>query len=328
MQYRKLGHSGLQLSLLSFGSWVSFHNQVDQQLAAKLMAYAYDKGINFFDNAEVYAHGKAEIIMGQVLKSMQWDRSSYLVSSKVFFGRGDKRPNMTGLSRKHIREACDEALIRMQLNYLDLFFAHRPDKNTPIEETVWAMNQLIHAGKILYWGTSEWSAQEIMEAHLWARQNHLIGPTMEQPQYNMLTRNKIEVEYSQIFKTVGLGTTIWSPLASGILTTKYLNNQIPEGSRMALPEYQWLKEKNLLPENLKIASQLNLLAQQLNTTLPKLAIAWCAQNPNVSTVILGATRLEQLEETIESLDALPLLTIEVNEQIENILNNKPATTPY
>lgn len=328
MQYRKLGHSGLQLSLLSFGSWVSFHNQVDQQLAAKLMAYAYDKGINFFDNAEVYAHGKAEIIMGQVLKSMQWDRSSYLVSSKVFFGRGDKRPNMTGLSRKHIREACDEALIRMQLNYLDLFFAHRPDKNTPIEETVWAMNQLIHAGKILYWGTSEWSAQEIMEAHLWARQNHLIGPTMEQPQYNMLTRNKIEVEYSQIFKTVGLGTTIWSPLASGILTTKYLNNQIPERSRMALPEYQWLKEKNLLPENLKIASQLNLLAQQLNTTLPKLAIAWCAQNPNVSTVILGATRLEQLEETIESLDALPLLTIEVNEQIENILNNKPATTPY
>lgn len=328
MQYRKLGHSGLQVSLLSFGSWVSFHNQVDQQLAAKLMAYAYDKGINFFDNAEVYAHGKAEIIMGQVLKSMQWDRSSYLVSSKVFFGRGDKRPNMTGLSRKHIREACDEALIRMQLNYLDLFFAHRPDKNTPIEETVWAMNQLIHAGKILYWGTSEWSAQEIMEAHLWARQNHLIGPTMEQPQYNMLTRNKIEVEYSQIFKTVGLGTTIWSPLASGILTTKYLNNQIPEGSRMALPEYQWLKEKNLLPENLKIASQLNLLAQQLNTTLPKLAIAWCAQNPNVSTVILGATRLEQLEETIESLDALPLLTKEVNEQIENILNNKPATTPY
>lgn len=328
MQYRKLGHSGLQVSLLSFGSWVSFHNQVDQQLAAKLMAYAYDKGINFFDNAEVYAHGKAEIIMGQVLKAMQWDRSSYLVSSKVFFGRGDKRPNMTGLSRKHIREACDEALIRMQLNYLDLFFAHRPDKNTPIEETVWAMNQLIHAGKILYWGTSEWSAQEIMEAHLWARQNHLIGPTMEQPQYNMLTRNKIEVEYSQIFKTVGLGTTIWSPLASGILTTKYLNNQIPEGSRMALPEYQWLKEKNLLPENLKIASQLNLLAQQLNTTLPKLAIAWCAQNPNVSTVILGATRLEQLEETIESLDALPLLTKEVNEQIENILNNNPATTPY
>jgi voltage-dependent potassium channel beta subunit len=328
MQYRKLGHSGLQVSLLSFGSWVSFHNQVDQQLAAKLMAFAYDKGINFFDNAEVYAHGKAETIMGHVLKSMLWDRSSYLVSSKVFFGRGDKRPNMTGLSRKHIREACDEALIRMQLDYLDLFFAHRPDKNTPIEETVWAMNHLIQAGKILYWGTSEWSAQEIMEAHLWARQNHLIGPTMEQPQYNMLTRNRIEVEYSQIYKTVGLGTTIWSPLASGILTTKYLNNQIPEGSRMALPEYQWLKEKNLLPENLKIASQLNLLAQQLNTTLPKLAIAWCAQNPNVSTVILGATRLEQLEETIESLDALPLLTKEVNERIENILNNKPATTPY
>lgn len=328
MQYRKLGHSGLQVSLLSFGSWVSFYNQVDQQLASKLMAFAYDQGVNFFDNAEIYANGKAETIMGQVLKTMQWDRSSYLVSSKVFFGRGDKRPNMTGLSRKHIREACDEALIRMQLSYLDLFFAHRPDKNTPIEETVWAMNQLIHSGKILYWGTSEWSAQEIMEAHMVAKQNHLQGPTMEQPQYNMLTRTKVELEFSQIYKTVGLGTTIWSPLASGILTSKYLNNQIPDGSRMALAEYQWLKEKNLTPENLKIASQLNILAQELNTSLPKLAIAWCAQNPHVSTVILGATRIEQLEETLKSLDLLPYLTQEVNAQIESILNNKPATTPY
>lgn len=328
MIYNYLGKSGIQVSALSLGSWVTFGNQISDKMASDLMHLAYEHGVNFFDNAEVYANGKSEIVMGKILKDSKWDRSSYLVSSKVFFGDGNKKPNQTGLNRKHIREACESALRRLQVDYLDMYLCHRPDKNTPMEEVVFTMNHLIAQGKIFYWGTSEWSAQEIMEAHLWARQNHLIGPTMEQPQYNMLTRNKIEVEYSQIFKTVGLGTTIWSPLASGILTTKYLNNQIPEGSRMALPEYQWLKEKNLLPENLKIASQLNLLAQQLNTTLPKLAIAWCAQNPNVSTVILGATRLEQLEETIESLDALPLLTKEVNEQIENILNNKPATTPY
>lgn len=328
MIYRKLGHSGLQVSLLSFGSWVTFANQVDEHSASELMSYAYDHGVNFFDNAEVYAHGKSEIIMGKVLKKMNWDRSSYLVSSKAFWGRGDKRPNMTGLNRKHLIEACHEALQRMQLEYLDLFFAHRPDKNTPIEETVWTMHQLIMQGKILYWGTSEWSAQEIMEAHMFARQNHLIGPTMEQPQYNMLTRTKVEVEFSQIYKTVGLGTTIWSPLASGILTDKYLDNTIPSNSRFALKEYEWLKEKNMTSANLNIAQKLNQLAQDLGTSLAKLAIAWCAQNPNVSSVILGATKSTQLKETLTSLDILPLLTHEVNEKIEHILNNKPQHPPY
>ncbi|MGB4969108.1 MAG: aldo/keto reductase, partial [Saprospiraceae bacterium] len=221
-----------------------------------------------------------------------------------------------------------EALRRLQVEYLDLFFAHRPDKKTPIEETVWAMHQLILQGKIFYWGTSEWSAQEIMEAHMIARQNHLIGPVMEQPQYNMLTRNKVEVEFSQIYKTVGLGTTIWSPLAAGILTSKYLDNEIPKNSRFALQEYHWLKEKNLIPENLKIAKQLHELSQSLGTSLAKLAIAWCAQNPNVSTVILGATSLEQLKETICSLDILPLFTEEINTKIELILNNKPIHPPY
>ncbi len=328
MLYRKLGHSGLQISLLSFGSWVTFKNQVDESLAIKLMSYAYDHGVNFFDNAEVYAHGESEIIMGKALKALNWDRSSYLISSKVYFGRGDKRPNMTGLSRKHIREACDEALNRLQLDYLDLFFAHRPDKNTPIEETVFAMNQLIQTGKILYWGTSEWSAQEIMEAHMWARQNHLLGPTMEQPQYNMLTRKKVEEEYSQIYKTVGLGTTIWSPLASGILSSKYLSGNIPEGSRLALTEYAWLKEKNFIDQNIQLAIKLNSLALELNTSLAKLAIAWCAQNTRVSSVILGATKLEQLQETLSSLDLLPLFTEELNNRIESILNNKPIHPPY
>ncbi len=328
MIYRKLGKSGLQISLLSFGSWVTFSNQVDEKLAEELMFYAYDQGVNFFDNAEVYAHGQSEVIMGKVLKKSKWDRSSYLVSSKAFWGRGDKRPNMTGLSRKHLTEACHEALSRLQVDYLDLFFAHRPDKNTPMEETVWTMHQLIMQGKVLYWGTSEWSAQEIMEAHMCAKENHLIGPVMEQPQYNMLTRHKVEVEFSQIYKTVGLGTTIWSPLASGILTDKYLDMKIPEGSRFALKDYAWLKEKNLTVSNLEIANKLNQLAKELNTTLAKLAIAWCARNENVSSVILGATKKEQLVETIASLHILPLLTSEVIDKIEFILNNKPSHPAY
>lgn len=328
MEYRFLGNSGIQVSLLSFGSWVSFATQIDEHKASELMSYAYDQGVNFFDNAEVYAHGASEIIMGKILAKKNWDRSSYLVSSKAYFGRGDKRPNMTGLSRKHLIEACNEALIRLQVDYLDLFYAHRPDKNTPMEETVWAMHQLILQGKILYWGTSEWSAQEIMEAHMIAKQNHLIGPTMEQPQYNMLTRAKIEVEYSQIYKTVGLGTTIWSPLFAGILTDKYLDHKIPENSRFNLAEYEWLKEKNLTESNLKIAVELNTFAKSLGTTLAKLAIAWCAQNPNVSTVILGATKLDQLKETLSALEILPLFNDELNNKIENILKNKPIHPLY
>ena len=211
MEYRRLGKTGVQVSLLSFGSWITFGNQISDDVAEELMVKAYDSGVNFFDNAEVYANGKSEIVMGKILKKYKWERSSYLVSSKVFFGDGGRKPNQTGLSRKHVLEACEAALKRLQVDYLDLYFCHRPDKNTPIEETVWAMNHLVQQGKILYWGTSEWSSQEIMEAHMAAQRLNLIGPVMEQPQYNMLHRDKVEVEFSNIYRTVGLGTTIWSP---------------------------------------------------------------------------------------------------------------------
>ncbi|MFK7806763.1 MAG: potassium channel beta subunit family protein [Saprospiraceae bacterium] len=322
MQYKRLGKSGLQVSALSLGSWLTFGKQIGDDVAEKLMHTAYDKGVNFFDNAEIYARGKSEIVMGKILKDSKWDRSSYLVSSKVFFGDGGKLPNQTGLNRKHIFEACEAALKRLQVEYLDLFFCHRPDKNTPIEETVWAMNHLIQQGKILYWGTSEWSAQEIMEAHMVARDLRLIGPTMEQPQYNMFERQKVEVDFSQIYKTVGLGTTIWSPLASGVLTNKYVD-KFPKKTRLSMEGLEWLKERSLTPERLNITRELNDLADDLNTSLAKLAIAWCAKNPNVSTVILGASKVQHLEETLESLDVIPLLTEEVTERIEGILDNKP-----
>lgn len=328
MEYRKLGKSGLHISALSFGSWVTFNKQVDELLAAELMEYCYDQGINFFDNAEVYANGHSEVIMGRVLKKLNWDRSSFLISSKAFFGRGDKRPNMTGLSRKHLIEACNEALARLQLNYIDLFFAHRPDKKTPMEEVVWTMHQLILQGKILYWGTSEWSAQEIMEAHMVARENHLIAPIVEQSQYNMLHRAKIEVEFNQIYNTVGLGTTIWSPLASGLLSGKYLENAIPENSRLSLTEYAWLKEKTLTPEYLETIRQLKEFIKDSGITLSQLSIAWCLQNPHVSSVILGATKLSQLKENLKSLDFLTFFTESNIEKLEAILKNKPKAPAY
>ena len=322
MQYRRLGKSGLQVSVLSLGSWLTFGMQIDDKTAESLMEKAYEQGVNFFDNAETYANGQSEVVMGKLLKKLNWDRSSYVVSSKVFFGDGRKKPNQTGLSRKHVFEACHDALRRLQVDYLDLFFCHRPDKNTPIEETVWAMNHLIQQGKILYWGTSEWSAQEIMEAHMVARENRLIGPVMEQPQYNMFHRDKVEVEYAQLYKTVGLGTTIWSPLASGVLTPKYLN-KFPEDTRMSLEGLGWLKDRALTPERLEKTLQLNQLAHDIGSTLPRLAVAWCASNPNVSTVILGASKLSQLEETLQANEDLPKLTPEVREMIEVILQNKP-----
>lgn len=327
MIYRNLGKSGLKVSVLSLGSWVTFGNQIGDDVAKDLMILAYENGVNFFDNAEVYAHGQSELVMGKILKDLEWDRSTYLVSSKAFFGDGGKKPNQTGLSRKHLFEACHAALRRLQVEYLDLFYCHRPDKSTPIEETVWAMNHLIQQGKILYWGTSEWSAQEIMEAHMHARQNHLIGPTMEQPQYNMFYRRKMEVDYLQIFKTVGLGTTIWSPLASGTLTSKYLGD-LPENTRMQLKDLEWLKERSLTPKRLERIEQLNLLANEIGTSLAKLAIAWCVRNENVSTVILGASKVAQLEETLTSLEVLPLLTNEIMERIEEILNNRPEQPPF
>jgi voltage-dependent potassium channel beta subunit len=322
MQYRNLGKSGLKVSTLSLGSWVTFGNQISDDVASSLMALAYERGVNFFDNAEVYAQGKSEIVMGNILKKMDWPRSSYLVSSKVFFGNGGKRPNQTGLSRKHVIEACNAALRRLQVDYLDLYFCHRPDKSTPIEETVWAMNHLLSQGKILYWGTSEWSAQEIMEAHMIARRDHIIGPTMEQPQYNMFCRRRVEVEYDQIYKTVGLGTTIWSPLASGTLTPKYIG-KFPKGTRMSLENLDWLKERSLTAEKLEVIEQLNNLAKEIGTSLPKLSIAWCLKNENVSTVILGASKVYQLEETLDSLDIVDKIDAGVHERIEKILGNKP-----
>ncbi|MCC6413331.1 MAG: aldo/keto reductase [Saprospiraceae bacterium] len=327
MVYRRLGKTGLQVSVLSFGSWLTFGKQIGDGTAEELMKIAYDHGVNFFDNAEIYSQGQSEVVMGAILKKMNWERSSWLVSSKVFFGDGGKLPNQTGLSRKHVIEGCHAALKRLQVDYIDLFFCHRPDKNTPIEETVWAMNHLIAQGKILYWGTSEWSAQEIMEAHMVARDNRLIGPVMEQPQYNMFTRDKVEVEFSQIYKTVGLGTTIWSPLASGVLTEKYLD-KFPEGTRLGMEGLDWLRERSLTPGHIEKAHALNKLAREIGTTLPKLAIAWCVQNPNVSTAILGASKPDQLKETLSSLDVLELLTHEVNERIDGILGNKPVHPQY
>jgi len=325
MEYRRLGKSGLQVSTLSFGSWLTFGAQIGDDVAEKLMVMAYDAGVNFFDNAEVYAHGKSEVVMGNILKKTGWSRDTFVVSSKVFWG--GKLPNQSGLSRKHITEACHAALKRLQVDYLDLFFCHRPDKNTPIEESVRTMNTLIEQGKILYWGTSEWSAQEIMEAHMVAEKYGLIGPTMEQPQYNMFHRDKFEVEYAQIYKTVGLGTTIWSPLASGVLSGKY-NDKFPEGTRLTNEGMEWLKERSLTEDRIVKTRELSKIANEIGTTMPKLAIAWCAKNPNVSTVILGASKTHHLEETLTSLDVLPLLTDEVMEKIEAAVDNKPVHPPF
>ncbi len=322
MEYRYLGKSGLQVSELSFGSWITFGNQIEDNTSEELMAYAYDHGVNFFDNAEIYANGQSEIVMGKILKKMNWDRTSYVLSSKVYFGDGGKLPNQTGLSRKHIMEACHAALRRLQVDYLDLFFCHRPDKKTPMAETVWAMNHLIQQGKILYWGTSEWSALEIMEAHMVAEKLNLIGPVMEQPQYNMLHRDKVEVEYSKLYTTVGLGTTIWSPLASGLLSPKYIG-QFPAGTRLGREELSWLKERSVTEEKLEIVRSLNAIALELNVSLPQLGIKWCQQNQHVSTVILGASKLSQLEENLNTLEVLPSIPDEINERIEAVLQNKP-----
>ena len=323
MEYRRLGKSGLQVSALSLGSWLTFGKQIGDNTAEDLMKLAYDKGVNFFDNAETYANGKSEIVMGEILKKMGWERSSFIVSSKAFFGDGGKKPNQLGLSRKHLVEACEAAIKRLQVDYLDLYYCHRPDKNTPMEEVVWTMNNLIQQGKILYWGTSEWSGQEIMEAHMVARDYRLIGPTMEQPQYNMFHRRKVEVEFNQIYKTVGMGTTIWSPLASGVLTDKYIG-QMPKGTRLGMAGLEWLRERSLDPHRLELCRKLNDLAGDLDTSLAKLAIAWCAKNPNVSTVILGASKVHHLQETLTALDIVPKITEEVNQKIEDILENKPA----
>lgn len=321
MEYRRLGKAGVQVSALSFGSWVTFGNQVDKKIAQQCMEYAYDNGVNFFDNAEVYAKGQSEIVMGEILKNTGWSRDSFLVSSKVFWG--GELPNQRGLSRKHVTEACHAAVKRLQVDYLDFYFCHRPDKNTPMEETVWAMHNLITQGKVLYWGTSEWSAQEVQEAIMIARMNHLIPPTMEQPQYNMLVRRKVEAEFHKLFTDYGYGTTIWSPLASGLLTGKY-NKGIPEGSRLTMTDLQWIREKMLIDENINKVVALEKIAADLNISMANLALAWCLKNPHVSTVITGATKLSQLEQNLKAVDIVPKLDEEIMSQIEEVLDNKPS----
>ena len=328
MEYRRLGKSGLQVSTLSFGSWITFGKQIGDTTADELLTIAYDNGINFFDNAETYAKGKSEEVMGAILKKKNWERSSYLVSSKIYFGYEQGKPNQTGLSRKHIIEGCHAALKRLQVDYIDLFYCHRPDKHTPIEETVWAMNTLIQQGKILYWGTSEWANDEIMAALLFAERHHLIGPTMEQPQYNIFERTKLEKDYLLLFKDFGLGTTIWSPLASGLLSGKY-NNGIPADNRLHIEGMDWLKEKTL-GEHARIekTKRLAQLANDLGTSLAKLSIAWTVKNPHVSTAILGASKKEQLIENLKALEVLPLLTNEVMGKIDAIVDNKPVQSQF
>jgi len=323
MKYRRLGTSGLQVSELSFGAWVTFAQQISQATAEKLMTIAYDSGVNFFDNAEAYANGKAEIVMGKILKRKGWPRDTFLVSSKVFWG-GDK-PNQEGLSRKHVIEACHAALRRLQVDYLDLYFCHRPDPNTPIEETVRAMSDLVAQGKVLYWGTSEWSAEEITQAHKIARELRLVPPTMEQPQYNMFHRDRVEREYAPLYDTLGLGTTIWSPLASGLLTGKY-NAGDPGDTRISLKDYAWLREKFETDEarkRLAKVKRLAALANDLRTTLPRLALAWCLKNSRVSSVITGASKPEQVKENMKAGELVDKLDDAVLQRIEQILGNKP-----
>jgi voltage-dependent potassium channel beta subunit len=323
MKYRYLGRSGLQVSALSFGSWVTFGSQVDFDLAVKLMTLAHDAGVNFFDNAEVYSDGESERIMGAALKKTGWKRHDLVLSTKLFWG--GEGPNQTGLSRKHIIEGMDASLARMGVDYVDLVFAHRPDIFTPIEETVRAFNHLIDQGKAFYWGTSEWSAQQITEAYSIARQEHLIPPLMEQPQYNMFHRERVEAEYLPLYSSIGLGTTIWSPLASGLLSGKY-NQGIPKDSRANIKGYEWLRERftsDQAREQIKKVVQLGDVADGLGCTTAQLALAWCLLNPHVSTVITGASRESQVIENMKAIDVVDQLTGEVVERIEEILANKP-----
>jgi voltage-dependent potassium channel beta subunit len=320
MEYRRLGKSGLKLSALSFGSWVTFGNQMEETPARACLELAYESGINFFDNAEVYANGESERIMGKVLKAAGWSRDTFCVSSKVFWG--GQKPTQNGLNRKHIFDACHAALQRLQVDYLDLYFCHRPDPETPIEETVRAMHDLVSVGKILYWGTSEWDADQLKEAYEIAEKLSLTPPTMEQPEYNLFHRERVEKEYAPLYKKHGLGTTIWSPLASGILTGKY-NKGVPAGSRMTVKGYEWLRAKLDSAEGrekLEKVERLSELAKTLDISLAQLSLAWCLVNPNVSTVILGASKPEQLQENLKALAALPKLTPEVTNKIEQMVS--------
>ena len=321
MTYRRLGSSGLKVSALSFGAWITFGKQVGNDTARQLLHTAYDAGVNFFDNAEAYADGQAEVVMGEILNKSGWRRSSYLVSSKVFFGAVGDAPNETGLSRKHIVEACHAALRRLQVDYLDLYFCHRPDPETPILETARAMHDLVAQGKVLYWGTSEWTAAQLGEAYAVCEQLGLHPPQVEQPQYNLFHRTRVEKELAPHCVKRGLGTTIWSPLGSGLLTGKY-NDGIPPGTRLDVPGLEWLRDNVTgpgWPDRLAALKQLSLVAEELGTTLPRVALAWCLKNPHVSTVILGASRVEQLEENLGALAITDRLSPEVMKQIDRIV---------
>lgn len=324
MKYRFLGRSGLKVSALSFGSWVTFGDQIDEDIAYNCMKEAYDAGVNFFDNAEVYSEGQSEKMMGNIIKKAGWKRSDLVLSTKIFWG--GEGPNNSGLSYKHIIEGANAALKRMQTDYVDLIFCHRPDKFTPIEETVWAMNQVIQQGKAFYWGTSEWSAEQIREAYHIAKANNLRPPLMEQPQYNMFHRERVEKEYARLYDEIGLGTTIWSPLASGLLTGKY-NDGVPDDSRLSLDKYKWLRENLLETESgkkkLEKVEKLAKVAEDAGLSMPEMALAWCLKNENVSTVITGASKPEQVKQNMKTIDKVDHLTDDVMDAIEDILDNKP-----
>jgi voltage-dependent potassium channel beta subunit len=322
MDYRFLGKTGLQVSALSLGSWVTFHNQVDESSAVEAMAAAYEAGVNFFDNAEVYARGKSEEIMGAALKKLGWQRSSYLVSTKIFWGLNNVVNEKNTLNRKHLIEAINGSLKRFDLEYVDLLYCHRPDPNTPIEETVWAMHNIIEWGKALYWGTSEWPAADILSAIEIAEKHHLHKPVVEQPQYNIFHRDRFEVEYARLFKDYHYGATIWSPLASGLLTGKY-NKGIPADSRGALKGYEWLRDRLTDEKSLNMVKELGKIAEELGIPLSRFSLAWCLKNPNVSTVITGASRVEQVRENMKAIEAVSLLTPEVMSRVDAI-TGKPV----
>ena len=318
MQYRRLGASGLQVSELSFGSWVTYGNQMGADLARECMAAARDAGVNFFDNAEVYARGQSEVLMGEALRKLGWRRSSYVVSTKFFWGLNDGPNEKNTLNRKYLMQAIDHSLTRFGMDYVDLVFCHRADPDTPIEETVYAMHDMITAGKALYWGTSEWTAAEIMAAWQIADRHHLHKPVMEQPQYNLLHRERVEEEYARLYRDIGLGTTIWSPLASGLLTGKY-NDGIPANSRGTVKGYEWLAERLSDQPQIATVKRLVPIAADLGCTMAQMSLAWCLKNPHVSTAITGASRPEQVKENMKALDVVPKLTPEIMARIDGAL---------
>lgn len=321
MEYRHLGRTGIRVSELSFGSWVTFKNQVDVKAAVEIMSAAYDAGVNFFDNAEVYASGKSEEVMGAALKQLKWRRSSYLVTTKFFWGLNDGINERNTLNRKRLIEGINGSLERFKLDYVDVIYCHRPDRTTPIEETVWAMHNIIEWGKAMYWGTSEWSAAEIVEAIAIAEKHHLHKPVTEQPQYNLFERGRMSGEYVRFYQDYGYGSTIWSPLASGLLTGKY-NNGIPKNSRGALKGYEWLHDSLKNKEKLAKVAALGKIAEELDCTTAQLALAWCLKNPNVSTVITGATSVKQLKENMKAAEVAPKITPEVLEKIDKAFGVK------